>query len=195
MAIWNSNIPHQMNIQAQRQSLNVHLFSRRRATVCSATTDSQAARALSSAALAAGLATAALLSLHNAYKNDHRKSSSSSPSSTTYPITSTIGNEKENRQGFPPLFTWRRTPFSNNNNNNTRLDEVRRIELRRQRENELAMKTWDLRWQLRMSTLRELRGLAAERGVVGRSKMKKEELVRALEEEMGLSSAKNSQLP
>jgi hypothetical protein len=75
------------------------------------------------------------------------------------------------------------------------LDELRRIELRRQRENELAMNTWDLRWQLRMSTLRELRGLAAERGVVGRSRMKKEEIVRALEEQMGLSSAKTLQFP
>jgi len=192
MAIWSNNIPHQTKIQAQRQSLNLYPFPKRRPTVCSATTDSRAAKALSSAALAAGLATAAFVSLHNAFKNN-RESSSSSASSTRYPIISTIGKEREDQQRFPLFFTWRRTPFIRNSN--TRLDELRRIELRRQRENELAMNTWDLRWQLRMSTLRELRGLAAERGVVGRSRMKKEEIVRALEEQMGLSSAKTLQFP
>lgn len=62
-----------------------------------------------------------------------------------------------------------------------------RIVARQHREDAIAAEVWNLRFRLRGSTsLAGLRALAKERHIAGRSKMRKPELIAALETELGL---------
>ncbi len=65
--------------------------------------------------------------------------------------------------------------------------QVREIEARRDAEEARRQADWDARWALRVRTLPALRALAAEHGVRGRAKMRKAELVAALEAARGLA--------
>lgn len=54
-----------------------------------------------------------------------------------------------------------------------------------------AQQLWDQRYQLRRRPLAELRDMARQVGVPGRSRMRKAELAVALEQHLGLSSAES----
>ena len=64
--------------------------------------------------------------------------------------------------------------------------QVQDIEQLRQREAAEQLRQWDLRWTLRSKPLTELRALAAKHGVAGRSCMRKQELLAALESRLDL---------
>ena len=63
--------------------------------------------------------------------------------------------------------------------------QVHDIEQQRQREAQRELARWDERWRLRSRPLAELRALAAQHRIPGRSRMRKQELVAALEAELG----------
>ncbi len=65
--------------------------------------------------------------------------------------------------------------------------QVREIEARRAAEEARRQADWDARWALRVRTLPALRALAAEHGVRGRARMRKAELVAAVEAARGLA--------
>ncbi|KAL4434331.1 hypothetical protein ABPG75_000772 [Micractinium tetrahymenae] len=65
--------------------------------------------------------------------------------------------------------------------------QVQDIEQQRQREAERELARWDERWRLRSRPLSELRALAARHRIAGRSRMRKQELVAALEAELGFA--------
>ncbi|KAL4423238.1 hypothetical protein ABPG77_000030 [Micractinium sp. CCAP 211/92] len=69
----------------------------------------------------------------------------------------------------PPLHPW----------------QVQDIEQQQQREAQRELARWDERWHLRSRPLAELRALAAQHRIPGRSRMRKQELVSALEAELG----------
>jgi hypothetical protein len=60
------------------------------------------------------------------------------------------------------------------------------IEQRQYREEQAAMRHFDARLGLRTKTLAELRALAQQHNIAGRSKMRKRELVAALEASLGI---------
>ena len=71
----------------------------------------------------------------------------------------------------------------------TSLPQLQDIELRHQQEAQEELARWDQRYKLRSATLAQLRALAAHYGLAGRSRMRKGELVAALEDALGIATA------
>jgi len=65
--------------------------------------------------------------------------------------------------------------------------EIAYIEELQQQEADRLLSLWDRRWQLRRKTLPELRSIAASFSINGRGKMRKAELIAAIEDTQGLS--------
>lgn len=69
------------------------------------------------------------------------------------------------------------------------LPQLQDIELRHQQEAQAELSRWDQRYKLRSAPLAQLRALAAQHKLAGRSRMRKGELVAALEDVLGIAAA------
>ena len=69
------------------------------------------------------------------------------------------------------------------------LRQVLDIEVRHQQEADEELRRWDRRYKLRSAPLPQLRALAAQHKLAGRSRMRKGELVAALEAALGTAAA------
>ena len=68
------------------------------------------------------------------------------------------------------------------------LPQLQDIELRHQQEAQAELSRWDQRYKLRSAPLAQLRALAAQHKLAGRSRMRKGELVAALEDALGIAA-------
>lgn len=85
-----------------------------------------------------------------------------------------------------PSFKLPLPPFADKGEKHL-LRTLQDIEKQQQREAEKELRQWDQRFSLRTKPVAELRSLAQQHNIAGRSRMRKRELVAALEAELGFS--------